>query len=98
MNIEITKNVTNHKYNDEYPCLLVHFDPNKDQICVEPYKGSEHPSLIDDINWLPRFSNLEKIIKKMIQLDPEFGRRVKEILRDQERETPAVKENGGVEK
>jgi len=90
--IEITTDVQNHQINEDYPCLLVYLDPEEDAL---NYSIDENKLISAD--WMPQFSELEKIIEEMCKLDPEFERRVKEILRDQEREIPAVKEGDGVD-
>jgi hypothetical protein len=59
MKVIITSDVRRHNRNKHYPCLLVVFGPND---AFDP----------DRLNWMPRFQDLEKIIREMCKLDPGF--------------------------
>jgi hypothetical protein len=84
--VEITDEVRNHHTNEDYECLRAWFDPYEDPVDII-YNDMGN---VQELNWMPRFSSLEKIIRKLCELDPEFQDRVKRIIRDIERDIPRL--------
>jgi hypothetical protein len=59
LEVIITSDIRRHNRKGNYPCLLVVFGPD------DAFDS-------DRLNWMPRFQDLEKIIREMCKLDPGF--------------------------
>jgi len=83
MRIERTPNVEHHQINDNYDCILVHFEDGdalwfKNSEQSIQYCGRENTDF--SINWMPRFDEILEINRILFEIDPEFRSKLKDQL------------------
>jgi len=70
MKVNITKDVFSHHTNPEFNVVIVHFEPQD-----QNYFPDRH-------NWIPRWYQLEEIIKAFIKCEPEYAQELIGIIKD----------------
>ena len=73
MKVITTTRVFSHEVNQEYPCILVIFEPEDSNFFVA-FKGHPPP------NWIPRHREVIEILTALLDADPDFGEDIREVL------------------
>jgi hypothetical protein len=72
MLLKVTKNVDSHRVNPNYPTLLIEFEILRD-------RNFRIRSLFS-ADWCPKTDEVIEVVEKMLDVDPEFGRKLAERI------------------